>query len=122
MNDVAPTTVFVVSHTHWDREWYRTFHQFRVDLVDVVQQVLDALEEGGEFRHFLLDGQAIILEDYLAVCPEDAPRIEKLVAAGALSLGPWYVLPDEFLISAEAHVRNLAIGHKVILPNRYCKN
>ena len=76
MNGGAPTTAFVVSHTHWDREWYRTFHQFRVDLVDVVRKVLDALEEGGEFRHFLLDGQAIILEDYLAVCPEDAHRIE----------------------------------------------
>lgn len=113
MSGGAPTTVFVVSHTHWDREWYRTFHQFRVDLVDVVRKVLDALEEGGEFRHFLLDGQAIILEDYLAVCPEDAHRIEKLVAGGVLSIGPWYVLPDEFLISAEAHVRNLAIGHKV---------
>ena len=26
----APRVAFVVSHTHWDREWYLTFNQFRV--------------------------------------------------------------------------------------------
>ena len=109
----SPKTVFVVSHTHWDREWYRTYHQFRANLTGVVRAVLDLLEDGGAFRHFLLDGQSIILDDYLATHPEDEPRIARQVAAGALSVGPWYVLPDEFLVSAEATVRNLMLGHKV---------
>ncbi|MEK7667445.1 MAG: alpha-mannosidase, partial [Gemmatimonadota bacterium] len=109
----APRLAFVVSHTHWDREWYLPFHRFRVRLLDIVGRVLDALEKGGDFRHFLLDGQAIVLEDYLALRPGDEDRIRRLVQAGRLSIGPWYVLPDEFLISSEATVRNLLIGHQV---------
>jgi alpha-mannosidase len=108
-----PRTVFIVSHTHWDREWYRTFHDFRVDLVAVVREVLDRLEHDEALPHFLLDGQSIILEDYLEIHPEDRERIADLVAAGALAVGPWYVLPDEFLVSAEATVRNLIFGHVV---------
>ncbi len=107
-----PRLAIVVSHTHWDREWYLTFRRFRTHLVDVVGRVLDALEQGGEFRHFLLDGQAIVLEDHLAVRPEDGERIRALVQAGKLSIGPWYVLPDFFLVSGESIVRNLLIGHQ----------
>lgn len=109
----APRIAFVVSHTHWDREWYRTSHQFRVKLVDVVREVLDALELDGAFNHFLLDGQVVLLQDYLAFCPDDAGRIRSLVERGKLAVGPWYVLPDEFLVSAEAHVRNLLVGRSV---------
>ncbi len=111
--DFAPSVAFIVSHTHWDREWYLTYHQFRTKLVNVVQRVLEQLEEESEFRHFLLDGQSIILEDYLAIQPQDASRIAGLVAQGALSLGPWYILPDEFLVSGESTVRNLMLGHEV---------
>ncbi len=109
----APKRAFIVSHTHWDREWYLTYHQFRVDLVRVVKRVLDALENGSDFRCFVLDGQTVALEDYIEVCPEDEPRIRALVGSGALVVGPWYVLPDEFLVSAESHVRNLLVGHAV---------
>jgi len=109
----ARKIAFVVSHTHWDREWYLPYHSFRVKLVDVVREVLDVLENDDAFRHFVLDGQSIVLEDYLDVRPGDAGRIAKLVHEGALSIGPWYVLPDEFLVSGEALVRNLAIGHRV---------
>ncbi len=109
----APRQAFVVSHTHWDREWYLTYDRFRVSLVRVVGEVLEALEQDPDFKHFLLDGQTIILEDYLQICPENRHRIETLVKAGALSIGPWYILPDEFLVSAEATVRNLVVGHRV---------
>ena len=37
----APRVAYVVSHTHWDREWYLTLHQFRVKLVRVVREMLD---------------------------------------------------------------------------------
>jgi len=107
----APKAAYVVSHTHWDREWYLTFHQFRGMLVNVVQEVLEQLEGDDAFEHFLLDGQSIILDDYLQVRPEDESRIAALVRRGALSIGPWYILPDEFLVSAEATVRNLMLGH-----------
>ena len=106
-----PKKVHIVSHTHWDREWYQTFHEFRVDLERVMAQVLERLENDDSFRHFVLDGQTLLLEDYLALHPEDGPRIRELVEHGALSIGPWYVLPDEFLVSGEAMARNLLLGH-----------
>ena len=104
----------VVSHTHWDREWYQTFHRFRVDMSEVIRGVLDRLDNDPAFRHFLLDGQAILLDDHLEFHPEDRERLTAHARAGRLSLGPWYILPDEFLVSAEAHARNLLIGHQVV--------
>ena len=108
-----PKTVFIVSHTHWDREWYKPFHQFRVDLARIIKRILRAVESEPDFRHFLLDGQAIVLEDYLDIHPEDEDRIIGLVESDGLSVGPWYILPDEFLVSAESTARNLLIGHRV---------
>ena len=109
----APRIAFLVPHTHWDREWYRTFADFRVTMTRIVREVLDRLEQDPAFTHFLLDGQAILASDHCEIYPDDAERIRDLVRAGRLSLGPWYVLPDEFLVSAESLVRNLLVGHAV---------
>ncbi|HXZ85246.1 MAG TPA: alpha-mannosidase, partial [Myxococcota bacterium] len=100
----------VVPHTHWDREWYRTHEQFRARLVGLLDGLLDLLERDPEFRCFSLDGQTIVLDDYLAVRPEARARIEALVRAGRLAIGPWTVLPDEWLVSGEALIRNLRLG------------
>jgi mannosylglycerate hydrolase len=102
--------VTVVPHTHWDREWYQPFAVFRARLVETVDQVLDLLEEDPEFTHFMLDGQAVVLDDYLALKPESEARISRLVREGRLAIGPWYTLADEFLSSPEALVRNLLLG------------
>jgi len=40
----------IVSHTHWDREWYRTFQAFRARLVDTVDAVLDQLDRDPGWR------------------------------------------------------------------------
>ncbi len=106
-------TLHLVSHTHWDREWYRTFQQFRLRLVHLVDNVLALLAEDLGFRSFSLDGQAIILEDYLAVRPERRAEIETYIRQGRLIVGPWYILPDEFLVSPEALIRNLLFGERV---------
>ena len=108
-----PRRAFIVSHTHWDREWYLTFQQFRVHLVETVRAVLDALDEEGPFRHFLLDGQTVVLDDVFEVVPEERLRVQHQVEQGRLSIGPWYVLSDEFLVSPESTARNLLIGHEV---------
>lgn len=103
----------VVSHTHWDREWYLPFQQFRARLVALVDYVMDLLERNESFRCFTLDGQAVVLEDYLEVRPENEERLRRLIRERRLLVGPWYVLPDEFLSSEEALVRNLLVGRKV---------
>ncbi len=103
-------SICIVSHTHWDREWYLPFQTFRLMLRDTVGQVLDLLESNGAFRRFVLDGQAIVLEDVLELEPAWKERIEAQVAAGRLAIGPWYILPDEFLVSPESTVRNLLLG------------
>jgi len=56
---------FIVPHTHWDREWYQTFQQFRIRLIDLINNLVDILEKDKAFSDFTLDGQTIVLEDYL---------------------------------------------------------
>lgn len=103
----------VVSHTHWDREWYLTFQQFRFRLVRLVEELLQILEGDPEYRHFMLDGQTVILEDVLDVRPDLEEPLRSFVRAGRILIGPWYVLPDEFLVSPEALVRNLLLGDRI---------
>jgi len=103
---------YVCSHTHWDREWYGTFEDFRMRLVEVTDELLDYLEDEPEYRCFNFDGQTVVIRDYLRIRPRRLDDVRKQVAAGRLMVGPWYVLPDEFLVSGESFVRNLRLGHR----------
>jgi len=103
-------TVAIIPHTHWDREWYLPFQAFRLRLVDLLDDLLPHLEADLDFAHFLLDGQLAVVDDYTAVRPGAEEAIGRLVATGRLSLGPWYTLPDEFLVSGETLVRDLQLG------------
>ncbi len=105
--------IHVISHTHWDREWYLTHEQFRFRLVALVDRLLDLLDADPGFKHFHLDGQTIVLEDYLEIRPEQEPRLRKAIEDGRILIGPWYVMPDEFLVSGEALIRNLLRGHRI---------
>ncbi|MDP8937449.1 MAG: alpha-mannosidase [Actinomycetota bacterium] len=100
----------VVPHTHWDREWYEPFQASRLRLVDLLDELLLRLETDPSFTHFQLDGQMAVVDDYLAVRPEAEDRLRRLVGSGRVAVGPWYVLPDEFLVSGETLVRNLQLG------------
>lgn len=102
--------VHVVAHTHWDREWYRPYQYFRTKLVFVIDKVLDTLEKDDEFKFFLLDGQSIVLDDYLEIKPEAKERLQKLIRNGRLIAGPWYIQPDEFAPDGESLIRNLLLG------------
>ena len=106
-------TVHVIPHTHWDREWYATFQQFRVRLVHVLDALLDLMERDPSYSHFNLDAQTVVLQDYLEIRPEKRRRLQKLIQERRLGVGPWYVLPDEFLVSGESLVRNLLLGHRL---------
>ncbi len=109
----GPDKVYVVSHTHWDREWYFTKSTFQMMNVDMMDHLLNILHANEDFSAFVLDGQLVALEDYLTVCPKRKGEIENLVKTGRLAIGPWYVLPDEYLASGEAHIRNFMTGMRI---------
>ncbi len=104
--------LFMISHTHWDREWYLAFNEFRLRLINVVDKAL-ALASNPRWNSFMLDGQTAPLEDYLEVRQGQENALRNAIAGGKLVVGPWYVLADEFLESAEGLVRNLLIGHAI---------
>ena len=103
----------VVSNTHWDREWVYPFQETRLLLLDFFDDLLDLYERDPNFPPFLLDSQVIPVEDYLELRPENEHRIKKVVREGKLIIGPWYTLPEEYIINGESLVRNLVIGHRV---------
>ncbi|MFH1524253.1 MAG: hypothetical protein ABIF04_04760, partial [Chloroflexota bacterium] len=105
-------TLHVISHTHWDREWYRTFQQFRLKLVHLVDGLLDLLKADPKFKFFMLDGQTIVLDDYLLMRPEKEAILRKHIQKGRILIGPWHILPDMFLVGPEAHIRNLLQGDR----------
>ena len=106
----AQRHVGIVPHTHWDREWYEPYQSFRLRLVKMLDGLLPLLEHDPSYARFLLDGQMAVVDDYLEVRPENEERIRALAAAGRLSMGPWYILMDEFLVSGETIVRDLQSG------------
>ncbi|NWG21715.1 MAG: hypothetical protein HXY39_15520 [Chloroflexi bacterium] len=103
-------TLTFVSHTHWDREWYQPFEEFRLRLVRLIDRLLDILDHDPAFRSYMLDGQTIVIDDYLAVRPDQEHRLQQHIHAGRLLIGPWHILPDEFLAGPESHIRNLLQG------------
>jgi len=108
-----PKACIIVSHTHWDREWYEPYQRFRLRLVRLMDKLLHILDNDPAYCHFMLDGQTIILEDYLQIRPEKEGALRRYVQEGRLLIGPWHVLPDEFLVSGEAIVRNLLLGERI---------
>ena len=102
----APHLCHVISHVHWDREWYRGFDGYRGRLVELVERVCDALDDD-TYASFHLDGQTVVLADVLEIRPDLEPRLAALIGAGRLTVGPWHVLADNQLVSAENLVRNL---------------
>ena len=103
----------IISHTHWDREWYLPYEKHHMLYIEMMDTLIDTMEKDQEYKYFHLDGQTIMLEDYLQVRPENRARLQKLIGDGRIAIGPWYVLQDEFLTSSESNVRNLQMGYKL---------
>ncbi|GAB4326638.1 MAG: alpha-mannosidase [Candidatus Sumerlaeia bacterium] len=102
---------YIISHTHWDREWYWSFETFRQCLTAVVDHALDVLERDPRYGAFHLDGQTAAVLDYLEIRPRARVRLRRLARAGRLLVGPFYVLNDTNLTTGESTVRNLLLGH-----------
>lgn len=105
--------IYYISGTHWDREWYQTYQGFRVRLVKMVDKLIDVLENEDTYGVFHFDGQTIVLEDYLEIMPENKERLKKLIQSGKIKIGPWYCMPDEFLVSGESLIKNLKKGMEI---------
>jgi len=76
--------VHIISHSHWDREWYLPFESHRMQLVELFDNLFDLFENDPEFKSYIDEGK--------------------------LKIGPFYILQDDYLISSEANVRNTLIG------------
>ena len=112
--------VIAYLHTHWDREWYREFEIFRMRLLRVFDEVIEALEQD-LIPSFFFDGQVVALLDYLKIRPQNEQRIRDLIKQKKLFIGPFYCLIDEFLTSETLFKKNLEYGLE-IAKNFGCKD
>ena len=98
--------------THWDREWYEPFPLYQQRLAEVVKTILTLLNHSETtLPRFTLDGQTALLTDVqplLTAAEKEALR--QHLASGRLHVGPWFVMPDTVLVSAESLIRNLQLG------------
>ncbi|MGT2908134.1 mannosylglycerate hydrolase [Streptococcus dentiloxodontae] len=106
-------TVHVVPHSHWDREWYFTTSRSKIYLMNNLKKIISLLKNKEGYDSYTLDGQASLLDDYLAWCPEDKDVIKELVQDGKLIIGPWYTQTDQMVISGESIVRNMFYGMNI---------
>ncbi len=106
-------TMHVISGTHWDREWRHTAEQSKLRLVDLMDGIINILEHKDSYKCFCVDGGMIVIEDYLAVRPENKERIKKLIDQKKLWVVNWYTLPETNTVAPESLVRNLIKGHKM---------
>lgn len=117
-HDISELThIHLISHNHWDREWIFTAKYANRWLPTFFENLFTRLEEQLDYR-FVLDGQTLIIEDYLKqLHPDEAAArerdIRKFVRRGQLLIGPAYLQPDWSLVSGEALVRNLLIGDRM---------
>ena len=102
--------IHYIPHTHWDREWHKTFEGFRVRLNYTMNSLLDLLEKDKEFKFFMFDAQTSVIDDYLDVNPHKRETIKKFVEEGRIFIGPWYTQSDLYWVSGESLVRNLVVG------------
>lgn len=104
-------TMHVVPHSHWDREWYFTFEEFRYRLVKMFDRLLPLMEEG-TIQYFVADGHTLLIDDYLEIRPENEDRMRALIEAKRILIGPWYTQPNIFMCDAESQIRNLLRGRE----------
>ncbi|HQQ66409.1 MAG TPA: hypothetical protein PLO55_09735 [Thermotogota bacterium] len=82
----------VFAHTHWDREWFERADTAKPLLIGLFENLYRTVEKDPAY-YFILDGQTVILQDYLSQLPwiEKKNAVRRLKAcAKNLSWGPFY--------------------------------
>jgi mannosylglycerate hydrolase len=104
-----------IPNTHLDREWTLDFQHTRKMTVDFINDLLAIMDQVPEYC-FLLDSQAVPLEDYLEVMPENREKLRQHIQSGRIHAGPWYSALDMNCLGGESIVRNLLWGHVTVEP------
>ncbi|MEA2088036.1 MAG: alpha-mannosidase, partial [Candidatus Caldatribacteriota bacterium] len=107
----------IISHTHWDREWFLDSRYTNEWLVPFFDSLFKLLKKESNYR-FVLDGQTLIVEDYLDQLKRQRKnslryekKLKQYIKKGQILVGPYYLQPDWQLVSGESLIRNLLIGH-----------
>lgn len=103
------TQAHIITHTHWDREWFLTSVYTSQWIAGLIDKIEELSIENPDYA-FLLDGQTLIIEDLLHVAPDYQERVERLIQNGNLIVGPYYCQPDWQLTNGETLIRNLQYG------------
>jgi len=111
-------TAHIISHTHWDREWYLNSKYTNEWLIPFFDNLFKMFEKEPDYI-FVLDGQMAMVEDYFEELDkhkynlsEYKKKIRKYVNQDRLFIGPYYLQSDWQLLSEESLVRNLLYGIK----------
>lgn len=112
-------TAHIISHTHWDREWYLNSKYTNEWLIPFFNSLFAMFEKEEDYI-FVLDGQMAMVEDYFEELDkkgynvnEYKRKITTYVSQKRLFIGPYYLQPDWQLLSEESLVRNMLLGNKL---------
>ncbi|TDL32745.1 alpha-mannosidase [Jeotgalibacillus sp. S-D1] len=105
--------VYVVPHSHWDREWYFTIEDSNLLLVENMDRLLDVMENDPAYTGYVFDAQSSILDEYLKIRPEEKERLSRLISEKRIFVGPWYTQADSLLVNKESLIRNLLYGTRI---------
>ena len=109
--------VYLVSHTHWDREWYFTIEDSNNLLYENMNYLINLYTKENLNIPFIFDGKISVVKDFLQIFPEKEKKLKKLIKEKKIIVGPWYTQADSLLINKESLIRNLLIG--IIESNKY---
>ena len=110
-------TAHIISHTHWDREWFLSSKYTAEWLIPFFNSLFKLMDKYPDYC-FVLDGQTLMIEDYLQQLPlkektQTEKKLKKYVIQSRLLVGPYYLQPDWRLVSGESLLRNIIVGHQM---------
>ncbi|WP_270181087.1 glycoside hydrolase family 38 C-terminal domain-containing protein [Alkalihalobacillus sp. CinArs1] len=105
--------VYVVPHSHWDREWYFTIEDSNLLLVENMDRLMDVMENDSHYTGYVFDAQSSIIDEYLRIRPEEKERLSTLIKEKRIYVGPWYTQADSLLVNKESLIRNLLYGTRI---------
>ena len=104
--------VYVVPHSHWDREWYFSIEDSNTLLSENMEFLMGYLSAHAEFPTYCFDGQYSLIDEFTKYAPEKRDELKELIATNRIQVGPWYTQCDTLLIQTESIIRNLLLGQQ----------